>query len=354
MINTESNYETILLSIIVPLYKGKDHIIKTVDEILKIKLDKEIIIVNDGSPDDSVDICNARYSNTKDVIIINKENGGIASARNTGLDVAKGQYVMFCDQDDIVVPETVEKAVCGLLEKDAQIAFWSTKRIYQNGQIRDNTTITRNIVIPQSKILDDVLPSFLYKKSTELQCDIGPIWGALFERKLIEDNKIRFKCFVSYEDDHLFLFDVLLVTNTIYMIPEVGYYWNIFDNSFSHKKRVIPDYVTKLIKSYEYRLDGLKKASGNKIIVEEYSTYVRQSIILNSIYNVCTYYNNNGKEKKQIKKLLLEKEYRDAFETKTLMINDNYASLIYYLVRKKKVVVAFFVAYFNSLRLRLK
>ena len=115
---------TVDLSVIIPLYKGKTFIEQTVLSIREIKCSKEIIIVDDGSPDDSYDFCTKQFCDFEEVSIIQKKNGGIVDARNFGLSKATGRYVMFSDQDDICFAETIQKAVKLAMEQNIDMVYW--------------------------------------------------------------------------------------------------------------------------------------------------------------------------------------------------------------------------------------
>ena len=92
-----------LLSIIVPIYKVEEFLHECIDSILKQEFtDYELILVNDGSPDNCGDICDQYSSEDSRIIVIHKENGGLSSARNAGIDIARGKYYSFIDSDDFI------------------------------------------------------------------------------------------------------------------------------------------------------------------------------------------------------------------------------------------------------------
>ena len=101
----------IKLSIIIPAYNAAKTLVRTVDSIVNqnySNLNYEIIIINDGSTDNTVSVLNGISKLYKNVCIIHKENGGVSSARNAGLKVAQGDYIYFMDSDDTIHPELLE------------------------------------------------------------------------------------------------------------------------------------------------------------------------------------------------------------------------------------------------------
>ena len=100
------------VSVIVPVYKVEKYLKKCIDSILnQTYRDLEVILVDDGSPDQCGTICDRYGREDSRVHVIHKENGGLSDARNTGVERASGEYILFVDSDDYIEPELVEKTV---------------------------------------------------------------------------------------------------------------------------------------------------------------------------------------------------------------------------------------------------
>ena len=98
------------VSIIVPVYKAEQYLHRCVDSILSQSFtDCELILVDDGSPDKSGEICDEYASRDSRIQVIHKQNGGVSSARNAGLDVAHGEYVWFVDSDDWIENDSLKE-----------------------------------------------------------------------------------------------------------------------------------------------------------------------------------------------------------------------------------------------------
>ena len=128
------------ITIILPLYNGEEFIEKTLLSIgLQSFQNAELIIVDDGSTDNSCDLI-YRISSTfsypilKNLKIVNKENGGVASARNLGIKEANGKWLAFIDQDDIWLPEKLKKQVGALCESDVKWCYSAFTRFYSDGK----------------------------------------------------------------------------------------------------------------------------------------------------------------------------------------------------------------------------
>lgn len=101
-----------LISIIVPVYKVERYLIECVDSIVSQSYNNiEIILVDDGSPDNSGLICDEYAKKDNRVKVIHKNNGGLSSARNAGLELATGNFITFCDSDDVILPETISRYI---------------------------------------------------------------------------------------------------------------------------------------------------------------------------------------------------------------------------------------------------
>ena len=240
----DENWVMCELTIIVPLYNGKKYIKENIDTLLNIKCSKEIIIVDDESSDGSFEYCKELYADNSNVRVMQKENGGVASSRNYGLKNAKGNYVMFVDQDDIVVENVVDAAINIFDEYNCDALFWSTEFKY-NDRIQKCDEVYKNVLVDRDEIVSEILPAMLYIRPCEYASYFGHIWGGIFCRKIIQEHEINFKHFIHYEDDYLFVLDLLLNANRIYMFKETGYFWRQNDTSYSHILKSIPNFFER-------------------------------------------------------------------------------------------------------------
>lgn len=122
------------ISVIVPVYNVKPYLRSCVDSILAQTLPGiEIILVDDGSTDGSGLICDEYARQNKCIQVIHKENGGLGSARNAGLDAARGAYIAFVDSDDCIAPEMYQRLLCALRENNAELSICGYQKIETSG-----------------------------------------------------------------------------------------------------------------------------------------------------------------------------------------------------------------------------
>lgn len=128
-----------LVSVIVPVYRVEKYLRVCIESILNQSFsDLELILVDDGSPDNSGAICDEYARKDERVKVIHKPNGGVSSARNIGLDVACGKYIGFVDSDDWIEHEMYEKMVCTILSGDADICFCRVAAANEDGTRLEN------------------------------------------------------------------------------------------------------------------------------------------------------------------------------------------------------------------------
>ena len=157
-----------LVTVIVPVYKVEPYLRRCLDSIVnQTYKNLEIILIDDGSPDNCGVICDEYAENDKRIKVIHKENGGVSRARNEGINVARGEYIAFVDSDDYIEPDLVEKS-CIAVEKSGSdfLKFGIYEEYYKsNGELlsREEVTPDNFIVNTKSEIYDRVLSIVLRK-----------------------------------------------------------------------------------------------------------------------------------------------------------------------------------------------
>lgn len=168
------------VSIIVPVYKSENYLHKLVDSVLNQTYKNiELILVDDGSPDNSGSICDEYSLKDKRVITIHKKNGGTCEARNSGLAIASGYYLMFADGDDWFNDDCVEYLVNLLEQNDADMSM--TDCVFVTPDFTQNKN--DRVVLLSS---EDAACVILYVKTP-----VGP-WNKLYKTNIIKENNISF------------------------------------------------------------------------------------------------------------------------------------------------------------------
>ncbi len=193
------------VSIIVPVYNAQDYLHKCLDALLSQSYeDFEIILVNDGSKDKSGSICDKYAAKDNRIKVIHKENGGVSTARNCGLDHATGKYIMFCDSDDYIMQDFSAPLVA-LAQNDVDCLVLAGITT-----IKDNQN-TKDLLCPQyaegdTPTMSNIEFCDLYVKlNLESSFTLMNMpYNKLFSRKVIEENNIRFDTSIHYNEDFIF------------------------------------------------------------------------------------------------------------------------------------------------------
>ena len=142
-----------LISIIVPVYNVEKYLNRCIESIVaQTYTNLEIILVNDGSPDNSAQICESWREKDNRITILHKENGGLSDARNKGLEVANGEYVSFIDSDDFVHSLYIEALYTMCKNTNTKIAVCNFRR-FEKDDIKENDRLKIDIKVINTKVL---------------------------------------------------------------------------------------------------------------------------------------------------------------------------------------------------------
>ena len=304
--------EQYYISLIVPVYNGHKFIESLVTNIREKNHDIleniEIILVNDGSKDDSADVCSRLAKEYDEVSFYNKENGGIASARNYGLERVRGKYVTFCDQDDCLKNgyssfiKQIEDNECDMLISNYVSCNSSVKEVHN--YINEDRVCRHDDIL---QITGNLLAGgLLSEKKADIWQSVNQIpvsvWNCIFCTSLIRKYGIQAKTFVDYEDDWVFLINNLMKSQTVYLSADYYYCWNIREGSESHRiKGHISDFLLKKMNSLEWQLSCAKELGATKEKIAEIKSVSLPKTLLSGLYNATWQpYKNYIKEIKQI------------------------------------------------------
>ena len=202
------------VSVIVPVYKVEQYISKCLDSLVNQTLeDMEIIVVNDGSPDNSEKIIKDYAKKYKNIKYLKKENGGLSSARNFGLKHATGEYIGFVDSDDYVDKRMYQMMYEKAIESSADLVVCDLNYVYEDKEEKAYSNIKTDTTDIKS-IMNNIYPA---------------AWNKLYKKELF-DNEVYFKEGVWYEDVE-FIYRLLPYVNKIGVVHEHFYKYIQRENS---------------------------------------------------------------------------------------------------------------------------
>lgn len=338
-----------LLSIIIPIYNGEPYIENTIRNILSSAYQNlELLLIDDGSTDDSLAICEKCAKSDARIKVYHKDNGGIADARNYGLDHAAGDYIGFCDQDDEISDEMYRKMMRRLLSDGSQAAVCGCYRKKRDDQIIIYEKYT-DAVFGKQAIRENLLFPMLFKGFDDYTareiCIYPSIWKCIIARQLIEDAQLRFYSYVNHEDDLLMMLQLLLKAEKISTLSEPLYYWNtnIHSETYNCRGRYADDLETKQQKLMDY-IVGELRANGVQDIVTEKYLYVLHC--RNALQILDNFSLSKEKYAAKIKKIRRSKSIRYIQSAQTVVKPAKgfvRNTVIISLLRKRRIAAAYFM-----------
>ena len=271
-------------SVIIPAFHCANSIESTVNSVLNSGLkDFEIIIVDDGSKDGTSDICDNLEKIYSQVTCIHKENGGVSSARNRGIDESQGEYILFMDSDDgyengalSSVTELIEKNKPDLLIFGLSFDYYKGDTIYRCDKL----------IYPAEGTVSPSQWSTVFYDLFNVNA-LSPVWNKFYKSEIIKNNHLRFQKDVFIMEDFLFVTDYLRYTDKIYLLPEIIYRYRQPDDemrAYTRMNRIddLNDYLAPFYNSMESLENSLKEnydlnfPQGDKVLFRLYSMLLSQ------------------------------------------------------------------------------
>ena len=222
-----------MISVIVPIYNAEKYLKTTIGSILaQTYKDFELLLVDDGSTDNSLQACMEFSKRDSRVRVLHKANGGVSSARNYGLQNAKGEYVTFCDNDDYFYPDYLEVMAREIKGYDSIVCNYAqcNRSEMQEYISKKKEKPPYSIEIKKEEDFPRLWPAF------DDTC-IGQIWRQMYKMSIIKGNKICFDG-LGYEDS-LFTYGYYLHVKSAKRISYTGYIHITSDSSQSLSHKII-------------------------------------------------------------------------------------------------------------------
>ena len=251
--------DKVKVSIIVPVFNAEQYLDKCLASILSQRMKSyEVILVDDGSSDSSPLICD-RYSATDSRFrTIHKPNGGVSSARNTGLNLAKGEYIMFVDSDDALLPDALENMTRSHSGEDLILGGYS---VFVGG------VPTRNVHPYMKHVYRGQEMTSFFDDNIRRNCEmLDAPWAKLFRRKAL--GALRFCEDLSYAEDKLFVFSFMAGCSSAFACPMPVYEYHIrpgslgsdvvSDRHLMQLRRFLPPYIEVICRLNEKYPESVK------------------------------------------------------------------------------------------------
>ncbi len=255
------------LSVIIPVYKKQEQLPETLKSLAAQTVfdDIELILVDDGSPDGCGRICDEFAKQHKNTVVIHKENGGVSTARNAGLEAATGEYIGFIDADDTVAPDYFEKLLNAIEKNSCDMAFGAMTLIWAGEYRRGKMWYKKDTVLDRNDIINSFARRMLIDGSQ------NAVWSKLMRHDIIERKKIRFPVGIKIGEDKQFVLEFLKHCNSAVCTGDYGYFYLDVPSGAMHSNKK----MLELLASYEDEVELFTELGlDEKTVREEKSAYL--------------------------------------------------------------------------------
>lgn len=296
-----------LVSIVIPAYNVEHEIEECIHNLMQqTYANYEVIVVNDGSTDKTKKLCDLLVKNNDKIHVIHQENAGVSAARNAGIEIAKGKWIVFLDADDRMAPEAIESALIFAEEKDCDTVCWNCYSEC-NGKIENYPSIKPDRCIYQGNKMRKTLIEALYNTHIE---EFYPgqmfraVWGKLLLAENIKKNAIRFPEGLQLGEDAAFLVNYFQICNKVLFID---CYWNYYKisslSAVGKYKSNLKEIQTRELETLFQRLQ-IKDISIDTLLLNQYLQFDYQYV-----HNLCKKEKEFFKKYKSMLQYIKERNY---------------------------------------------
>jgi glycosyltransferase involved in cell wall biosynthesis len=308
------------ISIIVPVYKVEIYLKECLDSILNQTYENiELILVNDGSPDSSGDICESYKEKDSRIRVFHQENKGVSKARNFGITEATGDYVCFIDSDDWIQGSYLADFFYnGNYNADVYLQGYINK--YADEKLNNQI----NFITNEFYTVQLLKEGYIYSERNNI---INSPCFKLFRRDIIKENNIEFDPSICYGEDHLFVLNYFLHIKNMSVSNQAGYHYVHRGNICLTNKYVSHDKLFYYAKKIAVIRKGLIKKFNIEDEVFEY--FVRKQFVLYSLLSISSMYSDeSGLSKSKRKSNLLN--YITYLEKNKFLENLNFNNYLHF------------------------
>ena len=261
-----------LVSIILPVYNAQNHLARCVGSICAQTYQNiEIIILNDGSKDQSLPVCEEFRQKDSRILLVDKANSGVSDTRNLGLKLASGKYVEFVDSDDYLDPDFTERLVAAAEENEADFVIAPYKMVIPAGASKPEQVLDKiqdelgvmSVARPPEVREYGFLPAGVYDKDTfALRLMDKPasyfysvLWNKLYRRDILTGNDIQFVSEMRWAEDLVFNLRYIQYAERFVAIDKPGYYYVQNPQSICHTQINAATIVQNKLQVFRYYKD---------------------------------------------------------------------------------------------------
>ena len=293
-----------MISVIVPIHNSEKYMVKCIDSILsQTYTDFELILIDDGSSDNSPKICDEYAVQDNRIVVIHKKNGGVSSARNNGIIIAKGEFITFVDSDDYIEKDFLLNAIEGIKETDMYLSG-ITMEYFEDNKIVNSVTYSQ--IKSENMTIKELLENL--EVTYPQICICGPCCK-LYKSKIIKSNNILFDEKLNLGEDTLFNLQYYKNIKNVYFDMKTFYHYRRI-NGESLFSSFHPDTYEKHVKVYDTMRELIKDKNCSDESIKKFEN-LYTSLLIGCIHHVFKF----------------SKEKKDRIEIINKVVNNNYVKL---------------------------
>lgn len=334
-----------LVTIIIPVFNAEKRLEYAIKSVLKQSYDNiELVLVNDGSTDNSFHICIKYAKLDSRIKVISQNNSGVSSARNRGLKESAGEFVMFLDSDDTIDSETISELLPHLYNDESDIAIFGMSFDYYKG---DNFKYNKELSFKENlSVSSNEIKKYFFQMYDANY--LSSACNKLFNSRIIKENRITFEENMAILEDFKFVLDFMENSKKITVRSNVYYHYYNDISSSKLGRRPDIDYMRNF-KILDYKLrqfvkkidleDEYSCGKINGMIFRYYITAIEKLFIEDKEYKY---------KYEQLKQFMLDKDLN--YAVKKANPNNNKLKIIRYLFKTKSTKTLSFIFWINSIR----
>lgn len=324
-------------SVIIPVYNAEKTITRCLDSLVsQLQKNVEIILIDDGSVDNSCLICKKYTSEYSNIIYAYQENQGVSAARNAGLDLAKGKYVVFVDSDDYVSPDYFN-TLSYYLEKTHVDLLAFSSIISSDPHVICKTEYYSSDPVQIAAVTDELLVSQMFY----------PVWDKVFQLDIIKKYRLSFNTEISIGEDLAFVMSYLPKIESICLINDTLYYQDVenYDSLSRKSKDYVFIHLQQAISIAECALDSSPWPAEAIDVLYHSIIYLSYRSVYSAVKELLR---NNNLPKQRRNEII--NQYCDIINSKRYIVNGWKCRLLAFPIQIKSIGIICSVAFIANFR----
>ena len=334
-----------LVSVVIPVYNVEKYLDRCVTSVVnQTYKNLEVILVDDGSPDNCPAICDEWAEKDSRIKVIHKKNAGLGMARNTGIENAQGEYIFFFDSDDYVDVEVAGKCLREINKYNADVCIYGRYDLYEDGRLEEKKVVSDKKIFDENEIKNLIIPGML---TYDMGFGVSSC-AKMFRLDAIKNNGLRFKSESEIiSEDTYFALEFFSKISSAVILEDSFYYYYKRDNSLTRTWR--KDRQAKNNIFLEKCVDLIAKEGLSECVYSHLKARYH-SFTLAAIKQVFKSDLTAKEKKKEIYSIFKDPALRATLESEVLNLESIYVKMFFWFIKKKLYFANIVLLWLRSLK----